>query len=225
MNLKSYKPALYSFVAPAVLVIIACCQFYMVHVHGLTPWKFGGFGMFSTVDSHGARFLRIYLITSDGRYPVEIPNSMKTLARKVRTVPTPTNLSRLANELAQATWVPFDYNPLEPITDDFQNQSPTVADGNGTVEEGNLSRFDEQPQNGQAERMATEHDRPRYRVKHEGEPGPGAENKVIVHSVQVELWRFGFNAADRQINAYKFRETTAHTQILTTSENADNQGG
>ncbi|HVX57896.1 MAG TPA: hypothetical protein VHA37_09290, partial [Candidatus Saccharimonadales bacterium] len=49
------------------LVLIAGLQFVLATRYGLSAWKGGGFGMFSTVDSPDARFLRIYLITAQGR--------------------------------------------------------------------------------------------------------------------------------------------------------------
>jgi hypothetical protein len=70
-KLKELRQTYYAFVAPLVLIGIACLQLYLAHSHHLTPWKGGGFGMFSTVDSQGARFLRIYLLTAEGEVPMD----------------------------------------------------------------------------------------------------------------------------------------------------------
>ena len=45
--------------APLVLILIACLQIYLTQTQELSRWKGGGFGMFSTLDSPSARFLRI----------------------------------------------------------------------------------------------------------------------------------------------------------------------
>ncbi len=87
--------------APAILLLIAAAQAYQVRVHDLTPWKGGGFGMFSTVDNPRRRIVRCYLVGEDGREtPLRIPARFERLTWEVRSIPTPERLSSLANELA-----------------------------------------------------------------------------------------------------------------------------
>ena len=40
-------------VPPVLLLVVAVCQIGLAKAAGLTAWKGGGFGMFSTLD-HGA---------------------------------------------------------------------------------------------------------------------------------------------------------------------------
>lgn len=59
---------------PVVMAIgVALSQIYLAKVHGLTPAKGGGFGLFSTVDKLENRNLRAYLITETQEIPFAIP--------------------------------------------------------------------------------------------------------------------------------------------------------
>lgn len=54
-------------VAPAAcLVVVAALQITLAKTRDLTPWKGGGFGMFSTSDQPRVRFTRVFLRTRDG---------------------------------------------------------------------------------------------------------------------------------------------------------------
>ena len=59
---------------PGLLCVVAAAQLYFVNNHALSRWKGGGFGMFTTVDSPSARFLRVYLISETGEVPVLVPS-------------------------------------------------------------------------------------------------------------------------------------------------------
>ena len=115
-----------TYVAPALLIAIACLQFYLVQTQGLTPWKGGGFGMFSTVDSGGARFLRIYLTSQDQETAVPLPRSdaYSRLEDEIQRFPRQRLLNQLTAKLATETWVPDNHNPFntEPTTEDNLDQ-------------------------------------------------------------------------------------------------------
>lgn len=53
-----------AWVAPAVLVLVASTQVLIANMSDLTPWRGGGFGMFSTIDNHDLRLVRI-IVTDD----------------------------------------------------------------------------------------------------------------------------------------------------------------
>src|SRR5438552_13657048 len=97
--------------APSLLVIVAAGQAYLARTAGLSPWKGGGFGMFSTVDTPSARFLRAYLLRGSEAIPVLIPRVLQPLAAEVRTLPRPRALTSLADKLAGGTWVPYRFTP------------------------------------------------------------------------------------------------------------------
>lgn len=60
---------------PAILamVAVAATQVAMVHRIGLTPWKGGGFGMFSTVDGGGNRAVSVTLLHEGVRIECLVP--------------------------------------------------------------------------------------------------------------------------------------------------------
>jgi hypothetical protein len=53
----------------------------------------------------------------------------------------------------------------------------------------------------------TNRSQPRFRVKEEYEPTPTAGG-IEIYGVRVELWRYKFVSASRQVQAYKFLEVT-----------------
>ena len=66
---KLYLKAL---IAPLCLTMIAIGQIRNARSSNLSPWKGGGFGMFSNVDRPAVRFLHIYLITEKGEIPITV---------------------------------------------------------------------------------------------------------------------------------------------------------
>lgn len=99
------------YLAPAVLFGVAVVQIFGASVTELSPWKGGGFGMFSTIDSPGARVLRAYLIHAEERTPVMIPAGLRDLERATRTLPSRARVETLARRLAEGAWVPYRLIP------------------------------------------------------------------------------------------------------------------
>ena len=96
---------------PALLCAIAMQQLLAVATLDLTPWKGGGFGMFSSIDTPSARILRVEA-SVEGR-------SVRLDLASVQEDPwterasyfalgklTENNLRRLARRLAAIEWVP-----------------------------------------------------------------------------------------------------------------------
>ena len=193
---KKLESLLYRFGTSLILVFIACFQIYNAQAHDLTPWKGGGFGMFSTVDSPGARFVRIYLITDGGEVPVEPPASMSRLVDKARAVPSQANVSRLVDQLRDATWVPYDYMSFEHTMDPIRQQSGKrndLLDDTGGTSDVSVART-----------------HLGFRVKYDDEPDPTVDDVVVYSGVRVELWRYWFNSGTGRIVAHKFREATSY---------------
>jgi hypothetical protein len=94
----------------ALLVGVALTHVYRVEVFDLTPWKGGGFGMFSTLDGRDSRRLFVLLVRqSEGKkqgVDVDLPRkgTLKRLADKARAMPTAENLKALALEVAKHPW-------------------------------------------------------------------------------------------------------------------------
>ena len=60
------RPPLWAFLPCAVLVAVAVVQIATALTKDLTPWKGGGFGMFSTADTGMHRQVRAYAVFDDG---------------------------------------------------------------------------------------------------------------------------------------------------------------
>jgi hypothetical protein len=88
-----------------VLTAVALVQLSLAHHAKLTAWKGGGFGMFSTVDSPSARFVRCSVSTHDGDLRVIVPQRLQRRLDKARAMPTEFMLRALASELATVEWV------------------------------------------------------------------------------------------------------------------------
>jgi len=91
-------------IAPVCLLLVAGWHLLRVWTVHQTPWKGGGFGMFSTVDSESARFLRCYLVTAEGRWPLPAPPALDKTVAELRAAPTAAGVQALAVRLAGQPW-------------------------------------------------------------------------------------------------------------------------
>lgn len=90
-------------VAPSLLLALALGQIAGHARFHLSPWKGGGFGMFSSNDHGGFRGLRVFELGASGERPVPLPETLERLQRQVLEVPRQGNLERLASELRAET--------------------------------------------------------------------------------------------------------------------------
>lgn len=83
-----------------VLILVAANQVRLTARTGLSPWKGGGFGMFSTIDSPGERFLQAHLLCdSEESIPVEIPAQLSSELRRLTHLPSEEELRRFSARL------------------------------------------------------------------------------------------------------------------------------
>lgn len=170
-------------IAPALLCLIAIVQFGFAHLASLSPWKGGGFGMFSTVDSPGARFLRIRLLTAEGEIPVQVPDDWRERVRELRTTGSQALAEELAEALARGAWVKLRvasavqyYRHLlqRSAIPDLQQEFTTELRLNAP------SRTDE-------------HELDFVRMlRNDESPGP-SDTVLAVSGVRVELWKYTFD--------------------------------
>jgi hypothetical protein len=93
---KRWLPAL-----PALLlVIVASTQIIWSRTLGLTPWKGGGFGMFSSLDDAAFRFVRVVVEAPDRSEEIEMAPSLEDAAARAVTLPSAYRLERLAVAVA-----------------------------------------------------------------------------------------------------------------------------
>ncbi len=109
MGQRTFRHPVFYYAVPGLLILIACWQIYRAHEQYLTPWKGGGFGMFSTVDAPGNRILRTYLITPEGE-AMTLYGTMSIQKKRILGMPDDPTLEQIGREAAAEGWAiyPFD---------------------------------------------------------------------------------------------------------------------
>lgn len=82
-------------IAPALLIALALAQIGGWLVFDLSPWKGGGFGMFSSNDHGAFRQVHVFEQSESGERRVAVPSELDRLRRHVREIPREANLRRL----------------------------------------------------------------------------------------------------------------------------------
>jgi hypothetical protein len=99
-----------SYLPVILLALVTIHHLYQVSAHGLTRWKGGGFGMFATIDSHGARSVLVYAVTADGQAwlvaptPTGVPAKYAARLERLRYLPAEPGRELLAQALLQHAW-------------------------------------------------------------------------------------------------------------------------
>jgi len=89
------------FLVPGLAIAIACLQLDLAATVGLSPWKGGGFGMFSSADSPANRYLRCKALLEDGQEVlVTLEGDLGSVPlKRMMTMPNRDDMARLAAEL------------------------------------------------------------------------------------------------------------------------------
>jgi hypothetical protein len=87
-------------VPAALLTIVAGAQIALSRHAALTPWKGGGFGMFSTLDHGAFRGVSVIVDGPERSETLAIPPSLENLAARVANFPDQWLLRRLADGVA-----------------------------------------------------------------------------------------------------------------------------
>jgi hypothetical protein len=94
------RPPFWAVGAPVLLlVIVGLVQVALAKGTALTPWKGGGFGMFSTLDHAGQRALRIVVTAPDRSEEIAITRSLADAADRATALPGRWQLTRLAEHV------------------------------------------------------------------------------------------------------------------------------
>lgn len=123
------------------MIVVASLQIYRAKVSHLTPWKGGGFGMFSTIESGSTRFLRatLTIVASDGSaldVPVELPRNPEVdeLVLKCRAEPNPHALNELALLTLRQNWQAVPLKTMSVVGAGNARAFEVTATGNGGSE-------------------------------------------------------------------------------------------
>ncbi|WP_342377170.1 hypothetical protein NVS55_37900 [Myxococcus stipitatus] len=185
-----WRERLLALCAPALLVLVAAVHLFLVEAKGLSPWKGGGFGMFSTVDSPSARFLRVYLVEGASEVQVRLPDRMKDLGYDVRVLPTHAALEGLASRVASGTWVP------ERLASAVTRYQTLLGEGVEQPPGG--------PEVGRVDFMGVR----LLRMLEPGEAPPPLGRAHVFHRVRVELWAFRFEPSSSRLVATRMAEAS-----------------
>jgi hypothetical protein len=106
---------------PALVVLTALVAMLGVHLvlrtnDDLSPWKGGGFAMFSTVDSPGMRTVTVWADVAGVEEPVGLVGSWDDASRELRALPTAARTMALARGVASSTLVRRADGNLAPAT-------------------------------------------------------------------------------------------------------------
>jgi hypothetical protein len=181
---------------PALLCVVAAAQLYLVERSALSRWKGGGFGMFSTVDSPSARFLRVYLMTDAGEVPVLVPGEVKKLAQKVRVMPSERRVEELTETLRNGAWVHLTvvsaaqhyHDLLRSAGEGYQDSADDIQ----LQTQGGPGRIDFEEM--ELVRMLGE------------DEGPSDDQPLVVTGARVEVWRYLFDREALVLRTHKLAE-------------------
>jgi hypothetical protein len=85
----------------ALLLAVAGAQVTLARTAGLSPWKGGGFGMFSTTDDSGRRFVRMFVTAPERSEEIGISPSIEDAATRAAVLPSDRQLARLARQIVE----------------------------------------------------------------------------------------------------------------------------
>ena len=85
----------------ALLIAVAGVQVMLATTAGLSPWKGGGFGMFSTTDDGGRRYVRIFVTAPERSEEISIASSLEDAARRAAVLPRDAQLAYLARRVVE----------------------------------------------------------------------------------------------------------------------------
>jgi hypothetical protein len=185
--------------APLCMVLVAGLHLVRVWTCRQTPWKGGGFGMFSTVDDESARFLRCYLVTDDGDLPLRVPPAASKAVAELRAAPTQARLDDLARRLAGQAW---------HWQGERQMREAAAIRERGGVSISAAALHRSPPGASVLGESSTAADRAAGNI----EPIPRDEpqaNAIPFHSIRIECLRYRYGAADRTLRAVPILHVSA----------------
>ena len=95
------RPSPLRFLALYLLLAVAVVQVPLAKAWVLTPWRGGGFGMFSTLDGSSFRPVRVYAVGDGWERRLALPDDLGGPAYAVACLPTDDRLLDLAHRIAR----------------------------------------------------------------------------------------------------------------------------
>ena len=85
----------------ALLMSVAGAQVVLTRASSLSPWKGGGFGMFSTTDDAGRRSVKVFVTAPDRSEEIAVTPSLEDAAARAAVLPNDWQLTRLARRVVE----------------------------------------------------------------------------------------------------------------------------
>lgn len=186
-------------IAPAVLVVVATGQLVLARTGDLSPWKGGGFGMFSTVESPGSRFVRIFLVDGDREIPVPVPPQAEDEWMRARTFPTDDRLERIVHIVAAGQWIPYEFTRAEDRYERFAAEQLGQDDG-GVAAGDAITPFIG---------GAVFEDLGLYRMVTEDEVAPDPGDVLSFDHVRLELWQYELDSSGPELRSKRVSVVSA----------------
>lgn len=89
----------------AVMLMMMCLQYVLIQTVHISPWKGGGFGMFSTINTPISHIVRVYNNSNGKKTPVLIPESLKPFEKNIRHIAAGYNIDALKKALQKEKWI------------------------------------------------------------------------------------------------------------------------
>lgn len=192
--------------APLCLVLVAGVQGYRVATCGQTPWKGGGFGMFSTIDGKDARLLKAWIVTDAGRIPVGVPKRLEKRADEVRAAPSAAGLADLAERLAELSWLDHDREWRDTYAR-YESLPPGEVAAGSLLHGQRVTAHAAHPLESAAPSFGRRAD-----VEAGGKRRPGDEQGLAVRRIELEVWRLRFDGATCRVTTEPLLTTAAEVQ-------------
>ncbi|MBP0001466.1 MAG: hypothetical protein J7641_21165 [Cyanobacteria bacterium SID2] len=112
---------------PLLLVTIAIVQIYLASTANLSPWKGGGFGMFSTIDAPSMRVLLAEGVDTENQLVrLDVFGDLdKPTRRRLQALPKVDDLEEIAQQLLAQEFVPIEIR-REVIYKKLQAENPSI---------------------------------------------------------------------------------------------------
>ena len=182
--------------APLLLSVIAINQQIRSNFQSLSPWKGGGFGMFSSSDSPDSRLIFIYLQTPDELIPVSCPKELKLEYGRIRTFPEKNRINKFIRKLIDFDW--RDYGIIMAYMKKEIDGNEGVKQGTDDVFWRNSIGVVQDEKNINYVRFVGI-DAKRYKNLPTGKP-------LVIESIRVEIWNL--STRDEGANLKKLIEMT-----------------
>lgn len=203
------------YTVPVLLSALALTQVYLGTQQWLTPWKGGGFGMFSTVDSPSGRSLRTYLVIEDGpEIPTREPRWLNARRLHARSLPADFRLRSMVDEMASAQWIYRKSDSRKRAKEDEAPADPTKVrdtesmDGSGVVAKSDSEQMAPDPAFGITPEMTKRNPYPKVKSILPGN-SIGDYEPVKVKAVRLEVWRQVFDFDTTVVSQEKIKEVVA----------------